>query len=237
MKLWYIWCNYFGNVPLRYYIFGVWLSQGSVATLIMWGGWRSYSQPFISKSNGEKGIKIRWFLTKLQTKISWLLFMAHGVDGPLQDIASTRSPSHTTLFHHGTSVIANASTYLNIRQKCMPIILYGLDFCWLSKRNSQSLDFTVNRVLMKLFKTSNIINDCRDMFHITLPSVQCHSASMPLWPSAHSWRSLLWPPYVIGQAIICLPCGFFLLSFFSFPRLILAVADRMSTILPHMVWP
>jgi len=49
---------------------------------------------------------------------------------------------------------------------------------------------------------------------------------------------LLWPPYGIGQAIIFLPCGFFL-SFFlsSFHRLISAAADWMSTILPHMVWP
>jgi len=33
---------------------------------------------------------------------------------------------------------------------------------------------------------------------------------------------LLWPPYVIGQAIIFSPCGFFLLSsfiFFSSPNL------------------
>ena len=31
---------------------------------------------------------------------------------------------------------------------------------------------------------------------------------------------LLWPPYEIGQAIIFLPCGFFLLSsFFSSPNL------------------
>ena len=33
-----------------------------------------------------------------------------------------------------------------------------------------------------------------------------------------------------------LPCGFYLLSFF-FPRLISAVGDWMSTVLPHMVWP
>jgi len=51
---------------------------------------------------------------------------------------------------------------------------------------------------------------------------------------------LLWPPYGIGQAIIFLPCGFFVLPFFYlsfFPRLISAAADRMSTILPHIVWP
>ena len=38
----------------------------------------------------------------------------------------------------------------------------------------QSLDFTLNRVLMKLFKSSNIadIEQCRYFFHIELPSVQ-----------------------------------------------------------------
>jgi len=45
----------------------------------------------------------------------------------------------------------------------------------------------------------------------------------------------LWPPYVIGPAIIFLPCGFFFLLFF--PHLISAVGDWTSTILPHMVWP
>jgi len=39
----------------------------------------------------------------------------------------------------------------------------------------------------------------------------------------------------IGQTIIFLPCDFFLSSFF--PRLISAVGNWMSTILPHMVWP
>jgi len=47
---------------------------------------------------------------------------------------------------------------------------------------------------------------------------------------------LLWLRYEIGQTIIFLPCGFFFfLSFF--PRLISAIADWMSVILPHMVWP
>jgi len=48
--------------------------------------------------------------------------------------------------------------------------------------------------------------------------------------------AFLWPPCVADADIISLPCGFFfLLSFF--PRLISAVADWMSTILPHMVSP
>ena len=46
----------------------------------------------------------------------------------------------------------------------------------------------------------------------------------------------LWSTYAIGQTIIFLPYDFNL-SFFVFPRLILAVGDWMSTILPHMVWP
>ena len=46
--------------------------------------------------------------------------------------------------------------------------------CALPKRVLQSFDFTVNRVLMKLFKSSNIvvIEQCRYFFHIELPSVQ-----------------------------------------------------------------
>jgi len=48
----------------------------------------------------------------------------------------------------------------------------------------------------------------------------------------------LWSPYVIGQTIIFLPCDFYLLSFFLFfRRVISAVGDWMSTILPHMVRP
>jgi len=47
---------------------------------------------------------------------------------------------------------------------------------------------------------------------------------------------LLWPPYVIRQAIYIFIL-WFLLSFFYFPRLISAVGDWMSTILPHMTWP
>ena len=47
-----------------------------------------------------------------------------------------------------------------------------------------------------------------------------------------SLSTLLWSPCVIGLTIIFLPCDFYLLPFF--PRLISAVGDWMSTILPHM---
>ena len=47
---------------------------------------------------------------------------------------------------------------------------------------------------------------------------------------------LLWSPYGIGQTIIFASCRLFFLLFL-FPHLISAVADWMSAILPHMVWP
>jgi len=44
---------------------------------------------------------------------------------------------------------------LLLKQKCLPILLYAVDVCNVDKRTVQSLDFTINRFLMKLFKTSN----------------------------------------------------------------------------------
>ena len=40
--------------------------------------------------------------------------------------------------------------------KCIPILMYGLEVCPLTKSQLQSLDFTVNRFFMKLFKTGSI---------------------------------------------------------------------------------
>jgi len=52
-----------------------------------------------------------------------------------------------------------------------PIMRQRVKFCF-PKRVLQSLDFTISRVLMKLFKSSNImvIEQCRYFFHIELPS-------------------------------------------------------------------
>jgi len=69
-----------------------------------------------------------------------------------------------------------------------------------------------------------------------LPTFQLWSPYVIGQTIIFSCCGLLWSPYVIGQTIIFLPCDFYLLSFF-FPRLISAVGDWMSTILPHMVWP
>jgi len=58
---------------------------------------------------------------------------------------------------------------------------------------------------------------------------------------AFSWSEVLcelflWPPCIADADIICCSSGFFFLSSF-FPHLFSAIADWMSTILPHMMWP
>jgi len=60
-----------------------------------------------------------------------------------------------------------------IKSKCIPVLIYGLEVCPLTKSDLKSLDFPVNRFCMKLFKTSNIqmVNDCQVYFGFDLPSV------------------------------------------------------------------
>ena len=53
-----------------------------------------------------------------------------------------------------------------------PVLLYGLECCQLNKADLQSLDFSSNRLLMKLFRTGSIdvVQECRSYFGIELPS-------------------------------------------------------------------
>jgi Reverse transcriptase (RNA-dependent DNA polymerase) len=64
-----------------------------------------------------------------------------------------------------------------VTSKCLPILLYGTEACPISKSDMHSLDFAINRFLMKLFKTNNIliVNECRDIFGIDLPSFLIHA--------------------------------------------------------------
>ena len=47
-----------------------------------------------------------------------------------------------------------------------PILLYGLECFQLGKADRHSLDFTFNRLCIKLFKTGNIdaVKDCQSYF-------------------------------------------------------------------------
>ena len=60
-----------------------------------------------------------------------------------------------------------------VASKCLPILLYGSEACGPNKVDIHSLDFAVNRFLMKLFKTANsgVIKDCVSYFEFKLPSV------------------------------------------------------------------
>ena len=60
-----------------------------------------------------------------------------------------------------------------IISKCVPCLLYGLEACSVVKSQLHSLDFVVNRLCMKLFKTSdiNVVKDCQSNFGLILPSV------------------------------------------------------------------
>ena len=59
-----------------------------------------------------------------------------------------------------------------VATKCLPILMYGSEAYCLTQSNIRSLDFAVNRFLMKLFKTANIniIKDCISFFDFELPS-------------------------------------------------------------------
>jgi len=65
-----------------------------------------------------------------------------------------------------------------VRANCIPILLYGLECFQLGKADLQSLDFSFNRLCMKLFKTGSIdvVKDCLTCFLIDLPSCVCKKA-------------------------------------------------------------
>ena len=59
------------------------------------------------------------------------------------------------------------------RYKFYIVQLYALKVCALDKRSVQSLDFTINRFFVKLFKTSSIVTvrDCQSFFGVDLQSI------------------------------------------------------------------
>jgi len=53
-----------------------------------------------------------------------------------------------------------------IRNKCLPVLLYGVEACPMLVRDKRSLKFTVTRSLMKLFQTGSatVVSDCMNFF-------------------------------------------------------------------------
>ena len=54
-----------------------------------------------------------------------------------------------------------------LRSKCMPVLLYATEACPLLVRDQKSLEFTVTRVFMKIFRTgsSTVITECQRNFN------------------------------------------------------------------------
>jgi len=83
-----------------------------------------------------------------------------------------------------------------INTKCIPILLYGLKACPLLKSDLSSLDFVVNRLFMKLFKTSNIFNIdvvkcCQNHFGFNLLSVIRSKRVKKFEDKCHAYNNLL----------------------------------------------
>ena len=55
---------------------------------------------------------------------------------------------------------------------CLISVTAALEVCPLNRADMQSLDFCVNRLLVKLFCTNNLstVQECRHYFNIALPS-------------------------------------------------------------------
>jgi len=68
---------------------------------------------------------------------------------------------------------ANVDVILHlINSKCIPVLLYGIEVCPLNRADMQSLDFCVNRLLMKSSCTNNLstLEECIHYFNIALLS-------------------------------------------------------------------
>ena len=55
-----------------------------------------------------------------------------------------------------------------IRSKCLPILLYATEVCPLLARDQSSFEFTLTRVLVKIFHTGSavIIAECQRYFNV-----------------------------------------------------------------------
>ena len=63
--------------------------------------------------------------------------------------------------------IASAGVVMHlIKSKCIPILLYAVEACPVNRSLEKSLQFSVTRILMKIFKTrsSDIVTECQNYF-------------------------------------------------------------------------
>jgi len=62
---------------------------------------------------------------------------------------------------------ASEETVLELlRAKCLPVLLYATEACPLLSRDKQSLEFTLTRLFMKIFRTAfpAVVKECQRIF-------------------------------------------------------------------------
>jgi len=59
-----------------------------------------------------------------------------------------------------------------VKSKCLPILLYSLEVCPLTKNDLESFDFVISNFFMKRFSTNNIdtVKSCQLQFSFDFPS-------------------------------------------------------------------
>jgi len=59
-----------------------------------------------------------------------------------------------------------------IKAKYLPVLLYGLEVCPVNVSDMRSLEFTLKRLMIKLFRTydSGVINSCMSFFGLSTVS-------------------------------------------------------------------
>jgi len=79
------------------------------------------------KYNSETCIKSCWFFTKLQTKITWLLVMADGVDLPSSSVSCGHFTCEIQKIHFSTILFMHTSDYLrHLRTKRTVSVIVNL---------------------------------------------------------------------------------------------------------------
>jgi len=91
-------------------------------------------------------------------------------------------------------------------------LLYGAWLWWLLSMPFGAVGLAINSLMWR---------DWTSTTTYTSPAHDTHLLRRSVIATKHIFFALLWPPYGIGQAIIFLPCGFYLplSSFFSSPNL------------------
>jgi len=128
-------------------------------------------------------------------------------------------------------IIPKRVLFFSVTNTKWPLILHRFGPFLNQRRESVSANvrrWKISEFLYRVFSTSQKL-----LKWVLSTIVGCFCAGYRL-----SSTVFLWSPYGIGQTIIFSSGSFFFFLLLSyFPRVISAVGDWMSAILPHMVWP